>query len=214
MVSLVLLQACTGETEKANKLMVEASKLVQAAEGAQSAEEKLKLLDHASDKLNHIVERYPSTELAAKLAAGEPVGNMSSSKIREERIYICRASPVLSDVSCIAEYVSAIVEMIEDGPLRAEALAHLAKIQVKAGNIQKGQETIDMAIVEAEKIERDWNPVDALVSIAGTHAKTGNIQKGQETIAMALGVAEKAEYDFDRDITLCDIAQMVVTISE
>lgn len=99
MVSLLLLQACTGETEKANKLMVEASKLVQAAESAQSAEEKLKLLDHASDKLNHIVERYPSTELAAKLAAGEPVGNISS-KIREERIYICRTSLVLLDISC------------------------------------------------------------------------------------------------------------------
>ena len=64
---LLALSACSSPEERANKLLVEAIQLIQAAEGEPSAQKKRKLLRQARDSLQTIVDDYPSTDLAVKL---------------------------------------------------------------------------------------------------------------------------------------------------
>ncbi len=68
---------------EANKLMIEAIKLMDAVDLEPSAEKKFNLLKGAHDRLTEIVERYPSTDLAVKLATGQRIGNVSLEKVRK-----------------------------------------------------------------------------------------------------------------------------------
>ena len=71
------LPALADDTENANELLVEAVQLLQSAEGATNAAERLRLSEEALGNLNEIVKRYPSTDLAVKLITGQAIGNIS-----------------------------------------------------------------------------------------------------------------------------------------
>ncbi len=70
-------QGESNDTSRANRLMIEAINAMNASKREPSAEGKHNLLRQAFDKLEEIVERYPSTDLAVKLATGQRVGNVS-----------------------------------------------------------------------------------------------------------------------------------------
>ena len=57
--------AFVDDNARANRLMVEAVGLVGAAEREPSAQERFRLLQRANERLLDIVERHPSTDLAA-----------------------------------------------------------------------------------------------------------------------------------------------------
>ena len=65
------------DTAAANKLFVEAVKLVKSAENAEGFEEKADALEKALSKLNKIVDDCPSTDLAVKLISGQDMGSIS-----------------------------------------------------------------------------------------------------------------------------------------
>ena len=71
------------DAAQANRLMIEAVKLVQESEREPSAEGKLALLTKAHDHLVAIIERHPSTDLAVKLATGQRIGSISLRAVRE-----------------------------------------------------------------------------------------------------------------------------------
>ena len=62
---------------QANQLMVEAAKLIKAAEKEQVAPKKLALLERALANLNEIIEHHPSSSLAVKLITDQPIGSLS-----------------------------------------------------------------------------------------------------------------------------------------
>lgn len=66
----------SGES-RANLLFVEAAKLIGAAEKETGAVRKLELLKSAQRKLDRIVDRHPSTDLAVKLVSGQEIGTIS-----------------------------------------------------------------------------------------------------------------------------------------
>ena len=71
------------DTAEANRLMVEAAGLFAAAGREPSAERKISLLGKVRDNLTAIVARFPSTDLAVKLATGQSIGNISLPGIRK-----------------------------------------------------------------------------------------------------------------------------------
>ena len=81
------------EAAQANRLMVEAVRLVQASELEASAEGKYALLKKAHDNFVAIVERHPSTDLAVKLATGQRIGNISLAGVREALDQVRAATP-------------------------------------------------------------------------------------------------------------------------
>jgi signal peptidase I len=65
------------DTSEANKLFVEAVKLVNSVESVENPFEKADALEEALVKLNKIVDDYPSSNLAVKLISGQDIGSIS-----------------------------------------------------------------------------------------------------------------------------------------
>jgi hypothetical protein len=70
----------------ANKLFVEAVKLVKSAEGEKSFEKTLSVIEEALARLNKIIDDYPSSDLAAKLISGQSVGGISLEDVGEAAV--------------------------------------------------------------------------------------------------------------------------------
>ena len=75
--------ATTDDQGRANTLMIEAIKAMEAAETEPSGQRKYELLKLAFDNLTRIVERFPATDLAVKLATGQRIGNISLARVRK-----------------------------------------------------------------------------------------------------------------------------------
>ena len=65
------------DESRANRLFVEAAKLIQVAEEEAIATRKLELLKDAKRKLDTIVDRHPSSRLAVELVSGQNIGTVS-----------------------------------------------------------------------------------------------------------------------------------------
>ena len=65
------------DTASANKLFVEAVKLVKSAEGEKSFEKTLSVMEEALARLYKIIDDYPSSDLAVKLINGQDTGSIS-----------------------------------------------------------------------------------------------------------------------------------------
>ena len=65
------------DTGEANKLLVEAVKLVKSAEGEKSFEKTLSVMEEALARLYKIIDDYPSSALAVKLINGQDTGSIS-----------------------------------------------------------------------------------------------------------------------------------------
>ena len=83
MLWLLASPAVADDAAEANRLMVEAVRLVDAVEKEPAAEAKFQLLKKAHDNLTAIIERFPSTDLAVKLATGQRIGRISLAKVRK-----------------------------------------------------------------------------------------------------------------------------------
>ena len=75
--------ATVDDEGRANRLMIGAIKAMEAAEIEPSAQGKYDLLRQAFGNLTKIVDHFPSTELAVKLATGQRIGNMSLPGVRK-----------------------------------------------------------------------------------------------------------------------------------
>lgn len=71
-----------GDDARANRLMIEAVKLIEASGREPSPEGRFRLLKQAHDTLVEIVDRHPSSDLAVKLATGQRIGDISLSRLR------------------------------------------------------------------------------------------------------------------------------------
>ena len=67
----------------ANKLMVQAVKLVESARNEPSTKKQLDLVRRAQSTLQQIVENHPSSDLAVKLITGQPIGDISLQGLRD-----------------------------------------------------------------------------------------------------------------------------------
>ena len=72
----------TTDTGQANRLLIDAVKAVEAARLEPSATQKFALLQQADEYLATIIERFPSTDLAVRLATGQKVGDISIAGVR------------------------------------------------------------------------------------------------------------------------------------
>ena len=74
------------DTASANKLFVEAVKLVKSAEGEKSFEKTLSVMEEALARLYKIIDGYPSSDLAVKLISGQSVGGISLEDVGEAAV--------------------------------------------------------------------------------------------------------------------------------
>ena len=74
------------DTASANKLFVEAVKLVKSAEGEKSFEKTLSVMEEALARLYKIIDDYPSSDLAVKLISGQSVDGISLEDVGEAAV--------------------------------------------------------------------------------------------------------------------------------
>ena len=120
----------------ANRLFVEAAKLIQAAEEEAGGARKLELLKRARHKLETIVDRHPSSGLAVKLISGQKIGTVSLAGLDDEiEVAVIHACPQAPTLDCVLSTAVATAKTIEDAATRAWTFAEIAAAQAKAGYI-------------------------------------------------------------------------------
>ena len=131
--------AWAGPQERANALFVESVKLIQAAINEPDVEVRLKQLTEAQENLQHIIEDYPSSNLAVKLISGQSIGKYSIDSVRDgvewaysealeerSRIAAMKAEDLLSQL--------AEIQTLEEGKTLAEEFtALIAQLQSDYG---------------------------------------------------------------------------------
>ena len=170
----------------ANRLFVEAAKLIQAAEEEAGAVRKLELLKHARHKLETIVDRHPSSGLAVKLISGQKIGSVSLVGLDDEIeatigamvVHACAQAPTLD---CVLSTAVATAKMIEDAGSRTRVFATIAAVQAKKSDGKQVGETFGIALETAKAIEDSDSRTGAFSSIASAQIEAGYIAEAFTT---------------------------------
>ena len=167
----------------ANRLFVQAAKLIQAAEGEAEVWRGLQLLTNARSRLETIVDGLPASGLAVKLISGQRVGTVSLADLGdaiETAAARARAQPP-TPARVLSMAVSAATA-IEIGWSSLLTLFWIAEAQIRMGDDEQAGKTLGVVLATAEVfLEWDNRPSSALT---GAMAKTGGKNAGE-----ALGVA-------------------------
>ena len=224
--SLSVAPASADDTAQANKLFVDAVRLITAAASKQIPAEQLLLLEESLAKLNQIMENHPSTDLAVKLITGQSIGAISlgeltsaidelkrQSKAAEQAAIrnACIDSLDARDPKC-AMWLSAIVGTHlqkgdlaaaleaamthEPGRARDNLLHNIARHHAQAGNRREA-----LAIVDSMETERARNGArnDVDADLFQFHLQAGNFKQ-------ALAAAQSIDHPVRREQTLRQIA--------
>ena len=121
LVCLTALPALADEAAGANRLVVEAVKMIKAAETVEGTADKLALLEGALAKLNEIVERHLSSDVAVKLVTDQSIDSLSFARLRgmveELRARGSREEPIETDEDCedlaAGSYLDTVFRKIE-----------------------------------------------------------------------------------------------------
>ena len=169
---LLVIPASADDPAEANKLLVEAVKLIQAANTNQTAAEQLPLLESALAKLNQIVDDHPSSDLAVKLITGQQIGTLSLAGVAQE-VEETRRTACLESLSypCLIEAALAIGESNPAWTFSLISRAHTA-----AGQSQAAAEALSKALAAVDK-----GPQSA-AQHGFIHALAGNVQEAMTVI--------------------------------
>jgi len=130
--------AIADDTSEANKLFVEAVKLVKSAANAEESEEQVAVLEEALGKLNEIVDDYPSSDLAVKLISGQRIGGISLDLIAEAiKIIPLRAKRAAEEArkeAELAQKLAPLRTLAEQGD--AQAQYDLGYKYIRAANLE------------------------------------------------------------------------------
>lgn len=113
---LFILMSCASPDEKANKLYVQAVKLIESAQKVEdtSYRHALKLYKEALSKLQRIISKYPSSQIAVKIVSGE-VKDMNNLKENIIPKISLKAAAEEDPLACAVMVASAIKRGGGDG---------------------------------------------------------------------------------------------------
>jgi len=204
--------ALADDTSRANELLVEAVQLLQSAEGAADAAEKLRLSEEALGNLNEIVKRYSSTDLAVKLITGQAIGSISlesvAKAVEEARWPACLVSP---NYGCAITIILAYAKT-KSGEDRAAPYVMMASAQAEVGDIKGAKESIAKVLARAKTKSGDER-AGLLALMASAQAEVGDIKGAKESIAETLAYAE-TEDGKKRAATLTFIASAQAEVGD
>ena len=80
---LTVAPAAADDPAQANRLLVDAVKMIKVAETVEETSEKLSLLEDALANLNEIIEHHPSSGIAVKLITDQPIGSLSIAELTD-----------------------------------------------------------------------------------------------------------------------------------
>ena len=227
--ALSVVPASADDPAQANKLFVEAVKLIRDASAKQAPDEQLPLLEESLAKLNEIIEKHPSTDLAVKLITGQSVGIISLPELTDEINKLkrqstretlaasrsaCLESLNVTDPKCamwLRDIVRAQLQAgdpkaalqaamtTEEGVARDSLLYDIARHYAQAGNMKEALTIVNSMQTEGARIMARHDIDIDQIAFVSRHLQHGNLQA-------ALTVAESIETTQVRDPALHDIA--------
>ena len=123
---------------QANRLLVEAVKLIQDASTKQDLTEQLPLLENALAKLNEIVEKHPSSDLAVKLITGQKIGTVSLTGLA---MAIDNLKREAAEANMPTGKSACLKSLDTTDPECREWLYDIARAQLQAGDLEAALET-------------------------------------------------------------------------
>lgn len=170
------------DSTQANRLLVEAMKLIQAAGTKQTATEGLPLMERALAKLNEIVENHPSSDLAVKLITGQQIGDVSLAGVAHaveilSQLQKQEAAKSIQD----AARTTCIESLDVANPQCHRWLYDIGRAQLQAGDLQSARETA--MLIWDSSIRRDLLSDIAkwLYDISTAQLQAGDLQGARET---------------------------------
>ena len=112
----------------ANKLLLKASGILEAAETETSPESKLGLLHKAKDTLHEIMERHPGSDVAIALATQQPVGEISLREL-DDTIRVVTIDRELGELSSLVPSIGDRREVDAKHAAVNEARARINEIE-------------------------------------------------------------------------------------
>ena len=189
---LSVVSASADESAKANKLLVEAARLTQSLSTNQTLTEQLTILEEALAKLNEIVEKHPSTDLAVKLITGQEIGDISLATLSNAIHTLKRRSA--DDVQA-ARREACLESLNATDPKCAMWLGDIVMTHLLAGNPE--------AALEAAMTTEAGSARDKLFyDIARNHAQTGGLKEALAVVALMepSDIRLMARRDIDMDL--------------
>lgn len=182
------------QSPSANEMIVEASRLIRAADSASTPDQAISLLEAAHRQLMLITEVHPSSDLAVKLATGQGIGTVSLAGVQAAiKAATERCWDSLS-LLCVARLTveTAMSADRDSKQLWDRSLSNAAKAQAAAGQF-------DAAVKTAELIEHGGPRTRTLWSVVAAHAAAGQFSAAVKT-------AEMIDNASGRTGTLLDVA--------
>lgn len=184
---LSVVPATADDAVQANRLLVEAVKLLEEA-ATKSEIDKAGPLQDALAKLNEIVDDHPSSETAVKLVTGQPIGFLLLSDLQHQIVTAQLMSGDVEGALATAKQMSAIDQkLLAGGVPRDKALWQVVEAQSKAGDVEGAMTTADLT-------SGGINDGALEVIVAGQLA-AGDFEGAATT-------AKRIKDDFRRDMTL------------
>ena len=172
----------------ANRLFVQAAKLIQAAEGEAEAWRGLRLLTNARSRLETIVDDLPASGLAVKLISGQRVGTVSLADLGdaiETAAARARVQPP-TPAGVLSMAVSAATA-IEIGWSRLLTLFWIAEAQTRMDNDEQARKTLGVVLTTAKAL---WQSDNHSSALAEAMAKTGGKNAG-ETLGVVFATVKE-----------------------
>lgn len=92
--ALIILMLCSyafaDDNSSANKLFIEATQLINKAHSERNAKAESALISEAIDRLDAIVEKYPGSDLAVKIATEQFIGNVNILELKGRKMELSR----------------------------------------------------------------------------------------------------------------------------
>jgi hypothetical protein len=187
---VILLVGCSYPEERANVLFVKAQKELSQAQTQEPAQ-ALKSVEAARRDLDKIINKFPSSSLAVKLASGQSVGHISMASIVDEQVRLethletiaCLANP---SIRCVLDLALVTAKGIEDAYGRDLALMRIAPAQAGAGQLNQ-------ALEMAKAIEDPIYRAMALNPIIGAQAEAGQFKQALEAAKAIADADDRAD---------------------
>ena len=176
--------AYASDESPANRLFVEAAKLIRTAAEEAGGARKVELLKRARHKMEAIVDSHPSSGLAVKLISGQKIGTVSLAGLDDEIeaavVHACLQAPT---PDCVFSIAVVTAKTIEKADRRALVFFWIAEAQAKAGCIAE-------AFATAKMIEHAVHRVGAFIEIASVQINEGDAKRAGETFDIPLETAK------------------------
>ena len=223
----LLLVGCSSSNESANKLFIEATRLLQESFAQESSDPEAAVVasEKALNKIEKITRSYPSSDWAVKLVQGQTIFNELSVKALQDRqkelqatakvVHDATESPqglavwlaghdrqlafrYLVDIADTKQALE-VANTIQKDSFKAGALRNIATALAEAGDTTQAQAIFTQAHQVANTTQEDSFKAWALVDIATSLAKAGDTTQ-------ALQVANTIQEDSVKAWALRNIA--------